>query len=209
MHLFCVEGTEDGVDGLVVVEGGEVDGDVGPLLVEGGAFGVEDGQGLAGFEDDAAGVEVAEACGQFGQGQFEIDDEAVSFEGAHGGFVIDDAAAGGDDGVFDVDAGDVVLFDLAEAGHAAGVDQFAEGFFAGDLDEDVGVEEIAAEALGEEDADGAFADAGHTDEDDVGFSIFYFRFPITTLIKALYPRLSGFSVLFVWSHAKQENRPFP
>ena len=170
------DGVEDGIDGVVVVEGGEVDGDVGPFLVEGGAFGVEGVEGLVGFEDDAAGVEVAEACGQFGQGQLEVDDEAVGFEGAHGGVVIDDAAAGGDDGVFDVDAGDVVLFDLAEAVHAVGVDQFAKGFVAGDLDEDVGVEEIAAEAFGEEDADGAFADAGHADENDVGFFVFHVFF---------------------------------
>jgi hypothetical protein len=61
-----------------------------------------------------------------------------------------------------------------------GVDQLTEGFVAGNLDEDVGIEEIAAEALGEEDADGAFSDAGHADEDDVGFPIFDFRFPIAS-----------------------------
>ena len=59
VRIDIVQCRDDGIDGLVVVQAGQGDGDVGPALVQWDAFGVEAFQVLAGFEDDAAGVQIA------------------------------------------------------------------------------------------------------------------------------------------------------
>lgn len=85
----------------------------------------------------------------------------------HGFRAVDDAAAGGDDAVLDVDAGVDAVLDVAEAIVAVLLDELGEGCAHGGLDDEVRIDKIHAEGLGENDPDGGFAAAGHPDEDDV------------------------------------------
>jgi len=154
-------------DDLFVGFGGTVDGDLGVSLVEGVSFFEEVGDGFAGGHDDAAGVEVGEAAFEEVGGEVQVDDEAGGGEVLHGGSAVDDASAGGDDVGGEVEGEDEALLDGEEGVDAAGVDDVLEGASFAGLDGDVGVEEVAGGGLGEEDADGGLADAGHADEDEI------------------------------------------
>ena len=86
----------------------------------------------------------------------------------HGRSAVDDAASGGEDVPGHVQGEDEALLDGEEGVDAVGVDDLLEGASLAGLDGDVGVEEVAGGGLGEEDADGGLADAGHADEDEIG-----------------------------------------
>ncbi len=85
----------------------------------------------------------------------------------HGFFAVDHAAAGGDDGVLQVEAQDVVLFDFAEDGQALMVDDLLQRPALNRLDEHIGVEEIPAKRLSQQHADRALAHARHADQHDI------------------------------------------
>ena len=85
----------------------------------------------------------------------------------HGFRAVDDAAARGDDAVLHVDAGVDAVLDVAEAIVAVLLDELGEGCVHGGLDDEVGIDKIHAEGLGEDDPDGGFAATGHPNEDDV------------------------------------------
>ena len=112
-------------------------------------------------------MEVAQPLGDVLARQAEVDDRADASEVCHGFRAVDDAAARGDDAVLHVDAGVDAVLDVAEAIVAVPLDELGEGCAHGGLDDEVGIDEIHAEGFGEDDPDGGFAAAGHTNEDDV------------------------------------------
>jgi len=66
---------------------------------------------------------------------------------AHRFFAVNDAAAGGDDGVRQVGAEDVVLFDLSEGCQAVVVDDLLQGSALNRLDQNVRIDKVPARAL--------------------------------------------------------------
>ena len=95
-------------------------GDVGVLLVEGNALIIEHAEGLAGTENDTAFFQVPQAAGQGFVAQLEVDDGAELGEMGHGVWLVDHAAAGGDDGIVDVQLGADGSFQSQEAVAAVG-----------------------------------------------------------------------------------------
>lgn len=140
---------------------------VGILLIQRAALVVQISERPAGLNRYAARMEVAQPFGDVLARQAKVDDRADAFEVRHGFCAIDDAAARGDDAVLHVDAGVDAVLDVAEAIVAMLLDELGEGCVHGGLDDEVGIDEIHAEGFGEDDPDGGFAAAGHTDEDDV------------------------------------------
>ena len=80
---------------------------------------------------------------------------------------VHDAAARGDDGVPAVQGQGLAFFDFVEGFESAGIDDFLEAHSFGALNEDVGIDVVAGEGFGEQDADGAFTYTGHSDQNDV------------------------------------------
>ena len=145
----------------------DVDGDIGVLLVERRAFLVDVAEGLAFGDDDAAGLEVPDALFDGFEGRLQVDDGADLLEVGHGAGAVDRGAAGRDDRALRNERRVDGVFEGGKGVGAHVVDhvlELAAGLF---LDDEVGVEEPVCQVLGEQDTDGAFAAAGHTDEDDV------------------------------------------
>lgn len=140
---------------------------VGVLLIQRAALIVQIPERPAGLNRHAAGMKVAQPLGDVLARQAEVDDRADAFEVRHGFRTIDDAAARGDDAVLHVDAGVDAVLNVAKAIVAVLLNELGEGCAHGGLDDEVGIDKIHAEGLGENDPDGGFAAAGHPDEDDV------------------------------------------
>ena len=114
-------------------------GDIGVFLVEGDALVIEHAEGLTGTEDDAAFFQVPQAAGQGLVAQLEVDDGAELGEMGHGVWLIDHAAAGGDDGIVDVQLGADGFFQSQEAVAAVGADELGEQGVLSVLDDQVRV----------------------------------------------------------------------
>jgi hypothetical protein len=137
-------------DDLVVVLAGAVDGELGVLVVEGLAQVVEGANGLAPLHDYAAGAKIRDPLLDFLCRQVEVNDDAGGGQMLHGFVAVDDAAAGGDDGVLQVEAQDVVLLDFAEDGQALMVDDLLQRPALNRLHEYIRVEEVPAQRLGQQ-----------------------------------------------------------
>ena len=114
-------------------------GDIGVFLVEGDALVIEHAEGLTGTEDDAAFFQVPQAAGQGFVAQLEVDDGAELGEMGHGFWFVDHAAAGGDDGIVDVQLGADGSFQSQEAVATVGADELGEQGVLSVLDDQVRV----------------------------------------------------------------------
>ena len=132
-------GAADAAQGVLNVLAAAVYGDVGVLLIEGDALVIEHAEGLTGTEDDAAFFQVPQAAGQGFVAQLEVDDGAELGEMGHGFWFVDHAAAGGDDGIVDVQLGADGFFQSQEAVAAVGADELGEQGVLSVLDDQVRV----------------------------------------------------------------------
>jgi hypothetical protein len=159
---------QDNAGHELLVESLALEDEVGVGAVEGQAFGIEVGHGLPGTADQTPGVQVSKTGQEICQGEVEEDDGAKRLQVPHGGCTIDDAAAGGDDLAGAVQGEDETLFRGSQAKVAVLVHDLLEGAPLPGLEEEIGVQKAEIGVLGQQHPDGAFADAGHTDEDEVG-----------------------------------------
>jgi len=104
---------------------------------------VEVFEGLSFFHYHASGVEICDTLFDSIQRQIEVYDNTICAEKGHYLFGIDNRTAGSDDGVFDVDAGNIFFFDLTESFEALGIDDLLQGFVEYGLDKNIGIEEVA------------------------------------------------------------------
>ena len=99
----------------------------------------------------------------------EIDYSSVSLEMLHCIFVLQGAAAGGDETVFCFQILQDIGFYLREVIGSPGVQDLLQAAAFLLLDQQVGIKEALTACLGSQDTAGAFPTAGHTDQYDVAF----------------------------------------
>ena len=97
----------------------------------------------------------------------EVDHPAQGPQVADGPRPADGAASGGDDGARAGQGADGRLLRVQKGLHAPGVQQLLQERPLPLLDEEVHVHKLKAQRLGQQDAHGALARAGHADESDV------------------------------------------
>jgi hypothetical protein len=113
------------------------------------------------------------------RGKVEVNDPAPGAKMPHCLLTVDDASAGGQDAPERGNGKQVTLFNPAETGVTFLLDDFPQLPAFPGLDENVGVEKIKAEALGQQNAHGAFPHPGHSNEHH---SLFHDHAPIAGFI---------------------------
>lgn len=140
-----------------------------PVFVERPAFVVEVLESLVGFEGDAAGDEIAEAVGEFFEADFEVDDVGDAGEVLHACFAIDDAAAGGDDGVNGLQGLEGIGLRVEQTFSAVFSHEIAEFVVAGAGEGKVVIiNKVIVKRMSKRSAERRLAGAWHADEGDVG-----------------------------------------
>lgn len=178
-----------------------VEGDVGVFFIKGRPFGVKLRDVGAVFHGNASGFDVADPFFDFPDRQFQIDGIGLRFQRGHGFCAVNGASSGGDDAVRKVLGADHIVFDLQESVGAVLLDDIAQAAAVTALYEQIRVRERFQQAFRQQDADGAFAGAGHTDEDDIAFhyivSSFVFEYDNTGESKRQPPAAKPVGYFFI------------
>ena len=150
------------------------DSNIGILLVERFPFPEKQIQILARSTYDPPRVNVLDPLCEQGHGKIEKKNGAVVFEMLHGFPAVDHASSGCDNMTFNIQGKDMGFFQFLESADSFFPDYGLKRPAFPCLDVDVRIDEGAGKGLCKKDPQGAFACAGHADQDDIA-SAFHFR----------------------------------